>query len=42
MESLSVETKALDVELELGIAADPLDGLVGITELRAVLSSLER
>lgn len=42
MESLSVATKALDVELELGIAADPLDALAGITELRAVVASRER
>jgi hypothetical protein len=42
MERLSVATKVLDVELEGAIAADPLDALTGITDIRAVVASRER
>lgn len=42
MVSLIVASKVLDVELEGAIAADPLDALTGITEIRAVVASRER
>ncbi|HEY8674561.1 MAG TPA: hypothetical protein VIO13_01135 [Candidatus Dormibacteraeota bacterium] len=42
MESLSAAGKALDVELEGAIAADPVDALTGITEIRALVSVRER
>jgi hypothetical protein len=42
METLSSASKALDIELEGAIAADPLDALTGITEIRAVVARRER
>jgi hypothetical protein len=42
METLSSATRTLDVELEGAIAADPLDALVGITRIRAVMADRER
>jgi hypothetical protein len=42
MERLTIAGKTLDVELESAIAADPLDALTGITEIRALVSDRER
>lgn len=42
MKTMSTATMALDAELEGAIAADPLDALAAITQIRTLVSDRER